>query len=135
MDILQTLTVMMEENDRSKGEKVPTPQAARGETPRDPVHVSSPTKVPDSEPVALQAVVEQLYARCQLLERERLGMMETTLDLLESTGKSSKEEVEAALEMARKKTAEELFRMRKQRNHRDRETLYHKLCNSRTSKS
>jgi len=87
MDILQTLTVMMEENDRSKGEKVPTPQAARGETPRDPVHVSSPTKVPDSEPVALQAVVE------------------------------------------------ELFRMRKQRNHRDRESLYHKLCNSRTSKS
>jgi len=81
---------------------------------------------PPQEP-ALQVFIEQLYGRCQLLERERLEMMEVTLDLLESSRRASKAEVDAALATARRKTAEDFMRMRRQ-NNMDRETLYHKLC-------
>jgi len=63
-----------------------------------------------------QVFIEQLYRRCQLLDHERLEMMEVTLDLLESSRRVSKAEVDAVLATARRKTAEVFMRMRRQNN-------------------
>lgn len=75
----------------------------------------------------LQLVVEQLYGRCQLLERERVDMMEVTLDLLESARDANSAELEAALATARRKSAEEMVRVRDQ-NRQEQERIFHKLC-------
>jgi chromosome segregation ATPase len=95
----------------------------KSETP--PAPVQSPEASRYDTP--LQIVVEQLYARCQLLERERTQMMETTLDLLTSARKANEAELDAALSTARRRAAEEVMRVR-QETHREKERLYHKVC-------
>ena len=82
----------------------------------------------DSRPMSLQSVVESLYGRCQLLERERTQMMETTLDLLESARDASSAELEAALATARRQAIDDMARIR-QRNEIEKERLYERLCN------
>jgi hypothetical protein len=132
--IMQSLSQMMDDHEQEyEQEDQPQRQIPRSHRI---------TKTPDSrlESVheslssesTIQVVVEQLYTRCQLLERERLEMMNSTLDLLESSRHASKVDLEAALAIARRKAGEELIHMRKQ-NHVDREQLYHKLC-SRVTK-
>jgi len=81
---------------------------------------------PDS---SVQVIVEQLYGRCQLLERERTQMMEVTLDLLTSARQASATEMEAALATARRKAMEEVARVNQQ-TQIEKERLYHKLCGS-----
>jgi hypothetical protein len=61
----------------------------------------------------LALVVEQLYARCQMLERERSEMMETTLDLLEATKEANAAEIDAALATARRRAVEDILEMHK----------------------
>mmetsp|Transcript_5048 Transcript_5048/g.10439 ORF Transcript_5048/g.10439 Transcript_5048/m.10439 type:complete len:1448 (+) Transcript_5048:131-4474(+) len=75
----------------------------------------------------LTVVVEQLYSRCQMLERERTDLMEVTLDILQSAREASSAELEAALATARRKSAEELLRVRED-NQKGLWRLYHKLC-------
>ena len=43
---------------------------------------------------AFDLVVDQLYGRCQLLERERTELMEVTLDLLQSAREANAAELE-----------------------------------------
>lgn len=100
-----------------------------------PVETPNTTRLQSSEnkglktknQAALQAVVEQLYGRCQLLERERVDMMETTLDLLESARDANAAELEVALATARRKSTEEIMRLRDQ-NRIEQERTFHKLC-------
>ena len=133
MDILQNMSDMMDEHsgagsDCSEAAKQPQPaDADTREGSVNPIDESRVRAAQEDESKAIHVVVEQLYTRCQLLERERLEMMETTLDLLETTRSSSKEDVEKALTIARKRTAEDLIRVRQQ-NNQDRERLYHKAC-------
>ena len=77
----------------------------------------------------LQLVVEQLYGRCQLLERERVEMMEVTLDLLESAREANQAQIEAALATARRKTTEDIIRVRDE-SRQEQERIFHKLCKS-----
>ena len=77
----------------------------------------------------LQLVVEQLYGRCQLLERERVEMMEVTLDLLESARDANHAQIEAALATARRKTTEDISRVREE-SRQEQERIFHKLCKS-----
>jgi hypothetical protein len=76
---------------------------------------------------ALYFSAEQVYARCRLLERERLEMMQVSLEAREATRRACKAEVAAAVATARREASEELTRLRKQ-NHVDREALYRMLC-------
>ena len=77
----------------------------------------------------LQMVVEQLYGRCQLLERERVEMMEVTLDLLESAREANNAQLEAALATARRKTTEDIIRVRDE-SRQEQERIFHKICKS-----
>jgi hypothetical protein len=77
----------------------------------------------------LQLVVEQLYGRCQLLERERVEMMEVTIDLLESAREANSAQLEAALATARRKSTEDMLRVRDQCK-QEQERIFHKLCKS-----
>ena len=102
------------------GEAPPLPV----ETPLLTKHSSSGASSNDP---SLQLVVEQLYGRCQLLERERMEMMEVTLDLLESAREANAAELEAAVATARRMSTEEIMRIR-QRNRMEQERIFHKLC-------
>jgi hypothetical protein len=86
------------------------------DTPPRPVETPLPNlsdqEVSSYNETSVQLVVEQLYGRCQLLERERVEMMEATLDLLESARHSNAAELEAALATARRKSTEEMMRIR-----------------------
>jgi hypothetical protein len=73
--------------------------------PRSPVGYQRESK--------LFLVVEQLYARCQMLERERSEMMETTLDLLEATREANAAEIDAVLAEARRRAVEDILEMHK----------------------
>lgn len=75
----------------------------------------------------LQTVVEQLYARCQLLERERTQMMTVTVDLLTSARQANEAELDAALATARRRSAEDILRVRHETS-MEKERLFHKLC-------
>jgi len=81
----------------------------------------------NNDPSALQMVVEQLYGRCELLERERIELMEATLDLLESARDANSSELAAALATARRRATEEIKRVHEQ-NYQDQERIFHKLC-------
>ena len=83
---------------------------------RTPKPVETPAQEPSSSVAVrtLQAIVEQLYARCQLLERERAEMMEMSLEMLESVKESNEAEVDAALATARRKASEDLLRMKRE---------------------
>jgi chromosome segregation ATPase len=98
-------------------------ESNKSDTP--PAPVQSPEASRYDTP--LQIVVEQLYARCQLLERERAQMMETTLDLLTSARKANEAELDSALSTARRRAAEETRRVR-QETHREKERLFQKVC-------
>lgn len=92
-----------------------------------PYLVNLPSQEPASNESALQLIVEQLYGRCELLERERIEMMEATLDLLESARDASTAELEAALATARRRATDEMVRTREQ-NYQDQERIFHRLC-------
>lgn len=89
----------------------------------------APVRTPEASrhETSLQIVVEQLYARCQLLERERTQMIETTLDLLSAAREANEAELDAALITARRRAAEEVLRVRKE-SHKEKERLYLKVC-------
>lgn len=94
------------------------------------LHQAKPINKPVNDILAggeLTSVVEQLYWRCQMLERERTEIMEVTLDILQSAREASSAELEAALATARRKSAEELLRVREE-NQKGMWRLYHKLC-------
>ena len=75
----------------------------------------------------LQLIVEQLYGRCEILERERIEIMEATLDLLESARSASSSELAVALATARRRATEEVERIHDQ-NYQDQERIFHRLC-------
>jgi hypothetical protein len=130
LEIMENLAGMIDKQDKSESASIPRLEInhPRGNAPafiqktHDVSHQSMSTDDPK-----LSIFVEQLYGRCQLLERERLEMMELTLDLLESTRRSGKAEVEAALSIARRRVADDFKRMRDE-NSATREALYHKIC-------
>lgn len=76
----------------------------------------------------LQLIVEQLYGRCELLERERLRLMEITLDLIESAKDADDAQLSEALEIARQKSTAEMTRVRDQ-SKVEQERIFHKVCN------
>ena len=86
-------------------------------------------KLPNSKKKVneLQLVVEQLYGRCEILERERIEIMEATLDLLESARSASSSELAVALATARRRATEEVERIHDQ-NYKDQERIFHRLC-------
>ena len=88
-------------------------------------HLSS--QVPISNESALQLVVERLYSRCEMLERERISTMEATLDLLESARNANGTELDAALATVRRRSTEEMLRIRHE-NYQDQERIFHRLC-------
>jgi hypothetical protein len=100
------------------------------EFPPSPVETPLVPKAQEGTPkvTQLQLVVEQLYGRCELLERERVEMMEVTLDLLESAREANAAELEAALATARRKATEEIVRVR-QHIRQEQENIFHRLCN------
>jgi hypothetical protein len=101
----------------------------------EPEPVTSPHQSPDVTSMAMEdfssstlsLVVDQLYSRCQLLERERTELMEVSLDLLQSAKQANAAELDAALATAQRHAAEEVIKMRAQ-NQQDQWRLYHKLC-------
>ncbi|GAX20971.1 hypothetical protein FisN_1Lh365 [Fistulifera solaris] len=130
LEIMENLAGMIDKQDKSDNASMPRLEISY---PRENVsafiqktnNVSRQSM--STEDPKLSVFVEQLYGRCQLLERERLEMMELTLDLLESTRRSGKAEVEAALSIARRRIADDFKRMRDE-NSATREDLYHKIC-------
>lgn len=142
LSILHSLSEMMDDHDRDESisttgrDQPPSCSLSAKPKPNLTIDVGEGANIISSQagrPEGLQALVEQLYARCQTLERERLEMMDSTLDLLEKTRSASKAEVEAAITTARRSTMEELIRLRKQ-NYVEREKLYHRLCSNFVSK-
>jgi predicted nucleic acid-binding Zn-ribbon protein len=97
------------------------------EFPPSPVETPMP-KEGTAKVTQLQLVVEQLYGRCALLERERVEMMAVTLDLLESAREANAAELEAALATARRKATEEVIRVRQQ-SRQEQEKIFYRLCN------
>ena len=87
---------------------------------------SPPLSVKNPSTGDLTMVVDQLYSRCQMLERERTEIMEVTLDILQSAREASSAELEAALATARRKSAEEIMKVR-QENQKTVWRMYHKL--------
>ncbi|GKY94316.1 hypothetical protein MPSEU_000397400 [Mayamaea pseudoterrestris] len=99
----------------------------REEPPPDPIQTPlQPNRHRDGS-VSLQLVVEQLYGRCQMLERERTEMMEVTLSLLESARRANTAEMDAALATVRRRTMDDVIRVRKQ-TIMEQERLYQRLC-------
>ena len=132
LEIMENLAGMIDKQDKSAGTALSRPRMdhARGAVSTVPKQNNDhPRQSLSTDDPKLAIFVEQLYGRCQLLERERLEMMELTLDLLESTRRSGKAEVEAALATARRRIADDFRRMRDE-NSATREALYHKLCSS-----
>lgn len=141
MEMLETMSEMIDMSDPPIPMEVYTPRKEKkmdfseeddDEDPPAPI-LSPPwdsrnTK-PDAPSGELTLVVDQLYTRCQMLERERTDIMEVTLDLLESAREASSAELEAALATARRKSAEELLKVRNE-NQEGMWRLYHKLCGS-----
>jgi chromosome segregation ATPase len=82
----------------------------------------------EEPPLHLQLIVEQLYGRCQLLERERTSMMESTLELLQAARDANEAELEAALSTARRHSAEELLKVQDE-SRQGMWRMYNKLCN------
>jgi len=82
---------------------------------------------PSQSPSTVQVMVEQLYARCQDLESERLSMMEVTLELLESARQASPADMDEALHAAHRLSTEEIQRTRESL-HQEREKLFAKIC-------
>jgi hypothetical protein len=105
-----------------------TSGAQREEPPPDPV-TSPRNDSGDPDTASLQIIVEQLFGRCQLLERERTQMMEVTLNLLESARDANEAELKAAIATARRKSMEDIQRVQKQ-SHHDQQRLYQKLRGS-----
>ena len=75
----------------------------------------------------LVVVVNELYARCHMLERERTQMMESTLELLQAARDANDAELEAALSTARRQSAEELLKVQEE-SQRGMWRMYNKLC-------
>lgn len=139
LEIMENLADMIDEQDQSDdvailGKPKKSVRSKEDSSKKKPSAVTKGNKdrfrrsLSANEP-KLTVFIEQLYGRCQVLERERLEMMELTLDLLESTRRSGKAEVEAALATARRRTADDFRRMRDE-NSATREALYHKICSS-----
>lgn len=137
LKIMENLADMIDDRDQSDdvvilGEPKTTVWSKTGRLEKEPSTVSKKNEdkhkqsLPTSEP-KLAVFIEQLYGRCQMLERERLEMMELTLDLLESTRRSGKAELEAALATARRRTADDFKKMRDE-NSATREALFQKVC-------
>lgn len=82
---------------------------------------------PDDTNSRLHVVVNDLYTRCHLLERERTQMMESTLELLQAARDASEAELQAALSTARRKSAEELLRVQEE-TQRGMWRMYNQLC-------
>jgi DNA polymerase III gamma/tau subunit len=99
----------------------------RDSPPPEPISTPENSQQTSDTNSSLQQVVEQLYGRCQILERERTEMMAVTLDLLESARKANTAELEAALATVRRQAMEDVLRVRQQ-NTVDQERLYQKLC-------
>ncbi|GAX10823.1 hypothetical protein FisN_1Hh365 [Fistulifera solaris] len=130
LEIMENLAGMIDKQDKSDNTSIPHleinhPRGNESVFIQKTHDVSRQTMSTDDSKLSI--FVEQLYGRCQLLERERLEMMELTLDLLESTRRSGKAEVEAALSVARRRIADDFKRMRDE-NSATREDLYHKIC-------
>lgn len=117
---------------------VPRPRTRSSDSSTASAHVNvsgkregppAPVQTPEASrhDTSLQIVVEQLYARCQLLERERTQMIETTLDLLSAAREANEAELDAALITARRRATEEVLRVRKE-SHKEKERLYLKVC-------
>lgn len=106
---------------------------ARSRNPMDqsrqePEPVNSPMNSHDQEDTSkLGLFVDQLYGRCQLLERERTELMEVSLELLQTAKESSAAELDAALVSAQRKASEEIEKVR-QKNQQDQWRIYHRLC-------
>lgn len=79
-----------------------------------------------SRATKLALVVEQLYARCQMLERERTEMMETTLDLLEATKEANTAEIDAVLAGARRRAVDDILEMHRS-SKRDQERVLKRI--------
>lgn len=151
MDMLQNVSDLMDKHERGEWKEpaVPkkktrsrqsfiSPPKAKGVIQRrEDLHVElppTPVETPRHSPPSdlgstssLQLVVDQLYGRCQHLERERTQMMEVTLDLLEAARQANAAELDAALATARRKSMEEVNRITKQ-NQIEKERLYQRLC-------
>ncbi|KAL7571060.1 hypothetical protein ACA910_003774 [Epithemia clementina (nom. ined.)] len=150
MEMLETMSEMIDKTDTSGSSKspplrhinipvkvrFPSPPNKKDYNEDDDVDPDENPPLPISSPVIttrnttsgeLTLVVEQLYSRCQLLERERTEIMEVTLDVLQSAREASSAELEAALATARRKAAEEILKVREE-NRQSVWRLYHKLC-------
>jgi len=142
MDLLQSMSDLMERHENGEQHALvassrKTSSEAQStslvEMPPSPVRTPMQSRRHSQNPLdeisasSLQVVVEQLYSRCQLLERERTQMMEVTLDLLTSAREANEAELDAALATARRKSMEEVSRIRQQ-THVNKERLYQKLC-------
>jgi hypothetical protein len=81
----------------------------------------------DENSSRLHIVVNELYARCHLLERERTQMMESTLELLHAARDANEAELNAALSTARRRSAQELLRVQEE-SQQGMWRMYNKLC-------
>lgn len=96
----------------------------------EPLPVTSPPNrgfFSQEAPSHIQLVVDQLYARCQLLERERTQMMESTLELLQAARDANEAELSAALSTSRRRSAEELLKVQEE-SQQGMWRMYNKLC-------
>jgi len=149
MEMLESLSDMMDRADRGKclsGDLDDAESSIAGDdTPLDghngraaasieaynedamPDPVMTPVQIRQADPNALDLVVEQLFQRCQLLERERSDTMEVTMDLLETAREANAAELDAALATFRLKSSDELI-MVQQQNQLEMSRVYQKLC-------
>eukprot|EP00977_Amphora_coffeiformis_P020674 scaffold8374_cov175-Amphora_coffeaeformis.AAC.113 len=121
---------------RTRGELITRVEADHIETvlyPEDedePLPVTSPAGKPffaEETSSRLHVVVNELYTRCHLLERERTQMMESTLELLQAARDANDAELQAAISTARRKSAEELLKVQEE-TQRGMWRMYNKLC-------
>ena len=96
----------------------------------EPLPVTSPASKPfftEDTSSRLHVVVNELYTRCHLLERERTQMMESTLELLQAARDANDAELQAAISTARRKSAEELLKVQEE-TQQGMWRMYNKLC-------
>jgi hypothetical protein len=139
MEMLESMTEMMDEHEmRATSHEVSSPRSdyRRNVFAEDADGIEVIQETDDDSWVdealgdgksagALPWVMEQLYSRCQLLERERVELMEVTLDVLESARAANTAQLDAAVATARRKATEEVLREQSQK-----ERIFHKWCQS-----
>ena len=143
MEMLESMTEMMDEHEmRATSQEVSSPKSNRQRKvfAEDTQGIEVIHELDDDSWVdgslaegrsaaALPLLMEQLYSRCQLLERERVELMEVTLNVLESARTANAAQLDAAVATARRKATEEVLREQSQK-----ERIFHKWCQSYIAK-